>query len=190
MIKRTLFFMLVAFLLISCKSEQQIDLDAQKTKELISQIMKTREGYIDTANCITEGSGSADIRSIEDMQYLAERHLGITDSLHLKNQLDLFQAFKITEEYAGQLKIITDATFKELEERSQKGEVNFFDWLISNCTNGYWSIAKPIFNETYDLALVVDGSLCGPLCGGGGTYIYKLQDGQWVEFKIISSWVS
>lgn len=86
--------------------------------------------------------------------------------------------------------ILTEIQFNEFEEKSKQSGFIFWEWLDENCNNGYCFVSKPIFNETFDLAFVEVGTICGRLCGGGEDRIYEFKNGNWILKETIGSWVS
>ena len=193
--KKTLFNILffVLTLNLSCKTDNKTDLkklDAQKTSELITQILKDeRDGYL-SSSCITENPRAVSSPMISNFGEYVRNHLNIKDTLHYKTQSSLSKKFKITAELVPEKNILTKKQFDDFEKKSEKGGFSFWDWLDENCENGYCSISKPIFNETFDLAYVRIGTVCGGLCGGGEERIYEFVDGKWIEKETFGSWVS
>ncbi len=63
--------------------------------------------------------------------------------------------------------------------------------LNPKCEYGFNFVSKPIFNETYDLVLIETAYDCGSkLCGGGTTVIYKYVNKNWIEFKVLNTWLN
>jgi len=162
-------------------------LDSDKTTELITQILTDeRTGFL-SSNCISEKPKA--IMPTEFQKYVKE-YLKIKDTAHLKLQLELYKKFKITNDLAPNKNILTQKQFEEFSKKTEKGEFQFWDWLDENCVNGYCSISKPIFNETFDLAYVQIGFVCGGLCGSGVERIYEFKNGKWIEKESFGGWVS
>lgn len=165
-------------------------LDAQKTTELITQILKEESnGYL-MSNCITEKPRAISHPMVSDFNEYVKNNLNIKDTIHLNAQLKLYKNFKITADLVMNKNIITQKQFVEFEQKSENDEFRFWDWLETYCENGYCSISKPIFNETFDLAFVQIGTVCGGLCGGGEERIYELVNGKWIQKESLGSWVS
>lgn len=166
------------------------ELDAQNTTELITQILKDEsEGYLQSS-CITEKPKANSHPMVSNFDEYVKKHLNIKDTIHYKLQSSLYKEFKLTSELVPDKNIITPKQFKEFEQKSENGGFRFWDWLDENCENGYCSLSKPIFNETFDLAYVQIGTICGGLCGGGEERIYELVNGKWIEKESIGGWVS
>ncbi|MDG4949644.1 hypothetical protein NLM59_01795 [Weeksellaceae bacterium KMM 9724] len=165
-------------------------MDAQKTTELITQILKEEsKGYL-MSSCITEKPRAVSHPMVSDFNDYVKDNLNIKDTIHLKFQSRLYKNFKITADLVPNKNILTQKQFEEFEQKSENGGFRFWDWLDTNCDNGYCSISKPIFNETFDLAYVQIGTVCGGLCGGGEERIYELVNGKWIEKESLGSWVS
>jgi hypothetical protein len=141
-------------------------------------------------SCISEKSRAVELPEYSEINQILNIYLDIRDSTHLRIQKEKFKDFKMTPELAGNLHIITEYDFERFEYQSKTKGIDFFEILDSLCVNGYFSISKPIFNETFDLAFVQIGEVCGPLCGGGEMIIYEWNSGKWFEKERISSWVS
>ncbi len=180
----------------SCKSELEIhevqlrETDSLKTEELITEILRKERNTPGFPNCISEKPRAVEISSWEQLDQIISIYLDIRDSTHLRIQREKLEDFKLTPELAGKLHIITEYDFEEFEDQSKSNGADFFEILDSVCINGYFSISKPIFNETFDLALVRTGVICGGLCGGGETTIYEWNRDKWSEKETISVWVS
>jgi hypothetical protein len=197
-LKKTTFYIsfIILILNFSCKTDNKTDLkkledlDAQKTTELITQILKEESnGYL-MSSCITEKPSAISHPMVSNFNDYVKDNLNIRDTVHLKTQSRLYKTFKITADLVPNKNILTQKQFEEFEQKSGNGGFRFWDWLDSNCENGYSSISKPIFNETFDLAYVQIGTVCGGLCGGGEERIYELINGKWIEKESLGSWES
>ncbi|WP_255592866.1 hypothetical protein [Marixanthomonas sp. SCSIO 43207] len=196
-LKKTTFYISIIVLILnfSCKTDKtdldkSAEYDAQKTTELIMQILKDESSDYLSSTCITEKPRAISYPMVADFDKYVKNHLEIKDTIHYNTQKRFYKKFKITSELVPNKNILTQKQFEEFEKKSKKGEFRFWDWLDNNCKNGYCSISKPIFNETYDLAYVQIGTVCGGLCGGGEERIYEFVNGKWIEKESISSWVS
>ncbi|UMB61196.1 hypothetical protein MHL31_03090 [Lutibacter sp. A80] len=166
------------------------ELDAQKTTELIKQILKDEsKGYL-ISSCITEKPRAVSHPMVSDFNEYIKKNLKIKDTVHLNTQSRLYKRFKITSDLVKNKNILTQKQFEKFEKKSKSGEFQFWDLLNTNCKDGYCSISKPIFNETFDLAYVQIGTVCGWLCGGGEERIYEFVNGKWIEKESLGSWVS
>ncbi|MCK5441842.1 MAG: hypothetical protein KAJ23_08130 [Maribacter sp.] len=178
---------------LGCKTDlkrDSTDMESQRTYELITHLLDVeKENYL-IASCISESPRAVSMSMTSDFELYLKKNLGIRDTSHLRNQIRLFKEFRITKELAPSKNIVSDVQFVNFEKQSEKKGFSFWEWLDSNCGSGYCSISKPIFNESYDRAIVQVGTVCGGLCGGGATLIYELIDDEWKEVEIISTWVS
>lgn len=195
--KITLYISLIILILnSSCKTENKTnlkklaELDAQKTTELITQILKNEtKGYL-SSSCITEKPRALYYPMVPDFGNYVIEHLKIKDTAHYESQYKLYKQFKITSKLVPNKNILTQEEFKEFEKKSENGGFYFWDWLDENCKNGYCSMTKPIFNESFNLAYIIIGNFCGNLCAGGEERIYEFINGKWILKKTIGSWVS
>jgi len=195
--KKTTFFIaiLLYLLTISCKNKSSSNsnrikhLDSIKTTELLKQISKDEKKNYLAPNCITE-KPRATFTTINVSNKSIKKLLNIKDSIHYKFQLESYKKFRITQDLFPDKNILTEAQFKEFKKKSKENRFSFWDWMDKNCKSGYCSISKPIFNETYDLAFVKIGIVCGGLCGGGEGRIYEFKNGKWHVKSVIGSWVS
>lgn len=55
---------------------------------------------------------------------------------------------------------------------------------------GYYSLTTPIFLRKNTICIFTYGYNCGPLCGNGGTSVYRLEKGEWKEWIFLSYWIS
>jgi len=166
------------------------ELDAQKTTELIKQILiDESEGYL-SSSCISEKPRAILHPMVSDFDEYVKSLLNIKDTLHYKIQSRLYKKFKLTADLVPKKELLTQKQFEEFEKKSESGGFRFWEWLDTNCENGYCSLTKPIFNETFDLAYVQIGTVCGGLCGGGEERIYERVNGKWIEKESLGSWVS
>ncbi len=182
---------IVLSLSLSCRSDidsREIEIkeiDHLKTAELVKRIIENEKKLYLTPSCISEKPRAVHIKNFEDFEPIINIHLDIRDSIHHKVQLESFNKFTITPDLAGDMKIISETEFDVLN----KDQASFFDTLNSICKNGYLSISKPVFNETFDLAFVQTAVNCGPLCGGGEVIIYEFNNGNWFVRDKLSGWV-
>jgi len=114
--------------------------------------------------------------------------LDISNTIHLNEQIRLYDQFKITPDLVPGKTILTKQHLQEFEKKKPVGKSS---WVLieSTCEEGYSYILKPIFNKDYTLAFVQFGVNCGSYCGGGETQIYEYKDGKWIKIRTISAWV-
>jgi hypothetical protein len=172
------------------KTLLELEKDSIKTVELIKHIFsETDDPYINSS-CIAEKAHFLHTIITTDFDSYVEKELRIEDKQHLKKQFELFKKFRITESLAFGKNIITEEQFSEFAKEAKKGNFIFWEWAESNCENGFISVSRPIFNESYNLAFVQIGSLCGGKCGGGETRIYENVNGKWNIVKTENQWIS
>jgi len=179
-----------------CKTDNNTDLkkleelDAQKTTELITQILKDESETYLQSSCITEKPRAISYPMVSDFDEYVKNHLNIQDTVHYNLQSNLYKNFKITADLMPDKVILTQKQFEEFEKKSENEGFRFWDWLDTNCENGYCSISKPIFNETFDLAYIQIGTICGSMCGAGEERIYEFVNDKWIEKETLGSWIS
>ncbi len=196
--RKTKFYILFMSLILNvcCKNEPKekvdelVNIDLMKTTELITQILNDEKNNYLSSTCISEKPWAVLFPMVSDFDSYVKEHVNIVDSIHLSIQMELFNNFKLTKTLVSDKKIITNSDFEELKEQSKQGNFGFWEWLNENCINGYCSISKPIFNETFDLAYVQIGTVCGDLCGGGEERIYEYKEDKWTEKEHLGSWVN
>lgn len=57
-------------------------------------------------------------------------------------------------------------------------------------STGYCTISMPLFSVDKSKAIIRTSYHCGGFCGGGGTYIFKKENGKWTLIKTLSNWES
>jgi hypothetical protein len=62
--------------------------------------------------------------------------------------------------------------------------------IISNHPLGYYNISAPLFSIDKEIVIIRISYYCGGLCGNGGTYVYKKENGIWQLKLTISEWIS
>ncbi|SDX46468.1 hypothetical protein [Aequorivita viscosa] len=196
--KKTPFYIsfIILVLTFSCKSDNKTDLkkleelDAQKTTELITQILKDEKDGELSSSCISEKPRAISHPTVPNFDEYVKMNLKITDTVHYKMQSKLYKKFKITAELVPNKNILTETQFIEFRNKTENEGFIFWDLINENCTFGYCSISKPIFNENFDLAYVQIGTICGGKCGSGEERIYELLNGKWIKKERIGGWIS
>jgi len=68
---------------------------------------------------------------------------------------------------------------------------NFWDLYWNKYgSGGFCSISIPLFSLKYDILIVKFSYSCGPLCGSGGTYIFKKMNNKWIKIYNFHKWIS
>ena len=57
---------------------------------------------------------------------------------------------------------------------------SIWGYIHENFGPDYYSVRKPIFNNTYDKAYLVIGYICGPYCGHIISYILEKVNNRWI----------
>lgn len=182
---------LVIILTLSCKNKSKIetkkniDLDLKKTSELIIQILIDKNDSYLSSSCISESRKAFTSSNFFDIVEKANQYLNIKDSLHLKNQADFFNDFKIIKRATLNKKVITEKQYNELKSKRK-----FWRWIEINCEKGYCSISKPIFNETFDLACIQIYQKLFSFDFSSEIIIYEYKNGKWSEKETIIRFIS
>lgn len=170
-----LVLLLLAFS-VSCKTNSKINLsvDTQKSRELINQVLLDNKDDYASSNCIYETYDTYTILANFDEQ--VKKNIGINNKKHYDSQKELYENFKITKEIVSKKHILTKEKKQELIDRNV-----FIDWLRENHGKKfYFSISKPIFNETYDKAFVkIEKKPNAFFSISGKDEIYHLEKGIW-----------
>lgn len=190
------FFKILILILtiISCKTEQKnkineiISLDREKTIELLLQVFEDENDSYLSTKCITEKRVAGFDPISEDFDKYLKEHLYIKDSIHYNLQIELRNAFSMNNEIARGKSILTKLDFEEFRKNSNIDEM--WELILDKCPDGYSWVSKPIFNEDFTIAYINIGSLCGGLCGGGESRIYKFKDNKWVFENSLGYWIS
>lgn len=162
--------------------------------EFITQLLQKEsslkdKSFLSVNSLMEQSTWNLDLIDNEYKTYLQE-HLKIKDTTFLNFQINLLNNFKISKEIAPQKNIITNNDYIEFNKSFEINEFAYLDWLEkNNCKRGFSSISKPIFNETYNLAIIHFEQICGPLCGGGLIRLYELKNKKWVQKKVIDHWI-
>ena len=100
-------------------------------------------------------------------------------------QIKEIEKFKWNGDLLRGAKVIAKSDINSVFKK-KKGWVKFRK-KYGNCLSSY---SMPIFNKNYKYCIIQVGSQCDWLAGGGGTDVYKFEDGKWVYVKSYSWWIS
>lgn len=180
---------LIAILILSCKSElKKKDFDKLLTTEFLNQVIKN-EDFIKT-DCVLEISTWKLPKFENDFEKYLQETLKIKDTSHLNLQTKLCKDFIITNEIAFGKNILKNEDYISLNQTFKNSEFDYLDWLeLQKCKRGFNSISKPLFNETYDYAIIYIENICGPLCGGNWIIAYELKDKKWIQKEVLNATV-
>ncbi|OMP32258.1 hypothetical protein [Mangrovimonas sp. DI 80] len=180
--KNKIYLLILALMIIqSCKSDINNEaLDKQKTIEIISQLLLDEN--LNRTNCILEKPIWKLKESPSDFESYIKENLNIKDTAFINFQIKLTHKFVFTKELNPDKEIITKDDFNNFSKTFEMDNFKYLDWLKEHhCEYGFISISKPIFNETYNLAIVHIEQICGPLCGFKNTRIYEFKDLKWMK---------
>ena len=66
-----------------------------------------------------------------------------------------------------------------------------FDFLSKKSKiNSFIKISIPLFNQNKNKVIIAYKTFCGPLCGGGGIYIYEKKNSKWIQIERLGEWVN
>ena len=187
---------LILFFNFSCKTHNKIDLkiskerDSQKTTELIIQILKEESNDFLKSSCIVEKPITPSHPIFSDFNENVKKELNIKDTIHFNMQILLYKQFKLTSDLVPEKNILTVNQLEKFERESENQGSIFWEWLELNCKNGFCSISKPIFNETFNLAYVQLGIVYGELSISGEERIYEFVNDKWIKKESIGSWAN
>ena len=147
-----------------------------------------QKDYFNT-NCIIEEAIPMYVLVNSNIIKDVTEKLGIKDTVHLNEQIKLYNQFKLTSDIVSDKTILTKKDFQKFEKKKPIGKST---WVLieATCEDGYSYILKPIFNEDYTRAYVQFGNHCGGYCGGGETQIYEYKNGKWNKVRTVSAWVA
>jgi hypothetical protein len=194
LIKNWSIILVILAICFSCK-EKKVDKSIHEMdliSELIHQVLvdETNQNLYGSCKCIKIYSRQSlpPLPNMGNLEEFVERELQVEDSIHLNSQLDAYHKFEFNEDLLPGWKIISEEDFRLYQISSSNNSI--WESLLQDCQCGFYSISRPIFDENFKRAIINFSHMCGPLCGGGATMVYILQDGKWQKEKEISSWVS
>jgi len=131
-----------------------------------------------------------------------------TDSIDLKEQVDMRSFLMMEEEGDMKFDMLTPAEVEQIKEQMRtpplqcwnKSLVTRASLLLTNAQTdgsatirpryGFYSLSVPLFFRDFTLCVFANGYYCGSLCGRGHMSVYKKVNGQWEKLKVINEWVS
>jgi hypothetical protein len=190
-LKKIIFYILplLSTLILCCKSELKTnDFDKHKTAEFFSQVIQNDE--LLRTNCVLETSTWKLSEFENDFKIYLHEILNIKDTTHLNSQLKLYKDFIVTNEIASGKKILKKEDYINFNQTLENNEIKYLDWLEHHsCKRGFNSVSKPIFNETFDLAIIHIEEICGPLCGGSWIILFEHKNNKWRQKEILDATV-
>jgi hypothetical protein len=108
------------------------------------------------------------------------------DSLYLIEQNSLFSQMDI--EYIFRQNRTSEDY--DLSNCLRNKKLVTLETITSNPSLGYYNISAPLFSIDKEIAIVRISYFCGGLCGNGGTYIYKKENGTWRLKLTLVEWIS
>ena len=190
------FFYIALFLVsnFSCNNllkKTDEDLYSEKTNELITQIL---DDFSDESSCIIEPY-------IQNLVEFKKTHLppdifpkiksDIMKALDVENDsifnklINLSNSFRFDKSTLNtDLHYISREYYNSL--LSEKGYEGAILYLMENeCEKDFIALSKPIFNEDFSIAIIeFEGMMSGSLIA------FKFENGKWIDFELISSWIA
>jgi hypothetical protein len=183
---KNIILIVVLTTLLSCKKEDKLKVYQEKSNELINQILVN---YESECSCIIEPDNTeSTIQTISsdnpsrNYQKIIEKELSI-DSVFLKNSDELSKLYTLDKSFDKNYKIL-----KKKELFSLLIEFKGIDKLnkmIKICPKGWFNFSPPIFNETFDKAIISYS-----FHPGGSMNLYEFKNGKWEFVKNIEVWIS
>ncbi|WP_437397168.1 hypothetical protein [Flagellimonas lutimaris] len=190
MIKKLFFILSIGFILGACEGNHMSnDLDRIKTIELLTFILNDSSDPFMESECIAEKNQLYYAVITTDLRNFIKTELEIVNEEHLNRQLDLYRHFRLTKDLSFGKKVITENMFVDFKNRAQELKQDLYEWLNSICQSEFISVSKPIFNDSYDKALITVGNICGGKCGAGETRTYELKNDKWIIVKTQFEWI-
>ncbi len=169
-------FVLIIFLLFSCKSETEKPKAEynQKANELIQQLILE-----DKCECILEipEETTMEFEKLENPRFNSEiyysRRLSKKDINEMDSLSKIKQSFKLNSEFikTKNIKIISRDSIRILYK-----DINF---LTKTCKNGVTYFNKPNFNKNFNVATISYGT--SGMCTGTGSKVFELKKNKWIK---------
>lgn len=182
----TIIVFLIITTLFSCKKEDKLTIYQEKSNELINQILISNESE---CSCIIEPDNTqSTIQTISsdnpnrDYQKIFKRELAIDDSF-LKNSNELTKFYTFDKSLNKNYKILKKEELFTLLKKYKGFEK--LDEITKICPKGWFSFSPPIFNETFDKAIISYS-----FYPGGSLVLFEFKNGKWEYVKIIEGWIS
>lgn len=172
--------------LLSCTKEDKLTAYQEKSNELINQILVNNESE---CSCIIEpDNNESTIQTLSadnpkrDYKKIIVNELNINDAF-LKNSNELSKFYTLDESLNKNYKILKkEELFSLLKKYKGFDKLNE---LTKICPKGWFSFSPPIFNETFDKAIISYS-----FYPGGSMNLYEFKNGKWEFVKIIEGWIS
>ena len=179
---------LVALLttLSGCKKEDKLSVYQEKSNGLIKQILVSNESE---CNCIIEPDNTkSTIQTLSadnpkrNYKNIFENELSINNTF-LNKSNELTKLYSLDKSLNKNYKILKKEELFSLLKK-YKG-FDKLDEITKICPKGWFSFSPPIFNNTFDKAII---SYSFYPCGS--INLYEFKNGKWKFVKIIERWIS
>lgn len=184
--------LLFIFTIFSCKNPNEksdLQIYNQKSAELINQILKSEKIE---CSCLLEMPHRS-LVEIMDISTPSRNNredlknaLKITSDSIFEKQNELSKQFRIfsLNLYLNDMNLLNLSQLDSIQQNL--GNQNYDEVLWKKCPSGILTISPPVFNDTYDMAVIEISS-----CSGGGVLgIYNLINGGWEYLSQIYVWLS
>jgi hypothetical protein len=179
-------FIFFIFIFFSCKNQTKksdIEIYNQKSTELIQQIL-TREEI--ECSCLAEVEHKSLLEIIAAKTPRRNNRKDLKSALDIKDDSIFDKQNKLSKKFRiFKLNLKFGLTLLDLNKLDSilinSGEKNHTKNLWEKCPLGIFSLSPPVFNETYDIAVIEVGS-----CISGSTLdLYHFINGRWVFIDFI-----
>ncbi len=185
--KNLAILILISILTLSCSVKKKLNSSStyiKKSTELITQILSKKNDCDCILNSICNNVFLEDYKiDNPENNYRNElsKYLKVKNTKELNNIIENSKNFDIRKSIIhSDIKIIDQ---NELSKINRLNSIQKLKIYRDKCPNGRLLISKPIFNKSFDIAVIFIGKTRGPLSGHGGYYTYKLENENWTSGK-------
>ena len=107
------------------------------------------------------------------------------DSLNLFSQLKKRRNFLLDSSRISNYKLVPKKYFIKNSKRDSLWEI-----IDTKLNGGFYIISMPFFSSDNKMVYIRIGYLCGRLCGGGHSRLYKFKNGEWKLIKKFDAWIN
>jgi len=112
--------------------------------------------------------------------------MSVKEIAYINAEIDKMKDHKWDKGLFENSQIIPTDTVTAIFKNSKRG----WSYMYKKGINKFYTISKPILLHKGAFCLLYYGYSCGGLCGYGELALYKKENGKWVHWVAISSWIS